>query len=156
MDLDLERIRANAREADTEDLLDRVTVYRQEMEPQAVEIIEEELRQRGLTTGELMAHEKNRQDQMLPRRADGSVVKCSFCHRPAVRHQSAGITPGACFQFSRVNSTTVKNIYPESMRGHEFHPATVPGRVFTAYRAVLATWLLAGSFLSIVRAGPHP
>ena len=37
-----ERVWQNAREASTEDLLDRVTVYRAGMEPEALEIIEEE------------------------------------------------------------------------------------------------------------------
>ena len=38
-----ERVRKNAREATTEDLLNRVTVYRGDMEPEALKIIEAEL-----------------------------------------------------------------------------------------------------------------
>lgn len=48
MDWDADRVRANARQAPTEDLLERVTVYRSGMEPEAVEIIEAELRRRGI------------------------------------------------------------------------------------------------------------
>ena len=36
MQFDIQRVRANIRQASTEDLLDRVTVYRAEMEPTAV------------------------------------------------------------------------------------------------------------------------
>ena len=39
MELDLERVRANAQQASTEDLLDRATVFRDGMEPEALEII---------------------------------------------------------------------------------------------------------------------
>ncbi len=47
MDWDADRVRANARQASTEDLLERVTIYRSGMEPEAVEIIEAELRRRA-------------------------------------------------------------------------------------------------------------
>ena len=43
MTIEHERIRDNVHKADTEDLLDRATVYRAGMEPEALEIIEEEL-----------------------------------------------------------------------------------------------------------------
>src|SRR5262245_49520354 len=43
MRLDLEKVRANARAASTEDLLDRVTVFRDGLEPEAVAVLEEEL-----------------------------------------------------------------------------------------------------------------
>jgi hypothetical protein len=80
---DLGRVRDNVRSANTEDLLDRVTVYRAGMESEAIPIIEAELRQRGVSREEIEEHaEKRRQETtLLP---DGTAVPCSFCHRPAV------------------------------------------------------------------------
>jgi hypothetical protein len=80
---DLERVRANVRQATTEDLLDRVTVYRAGMEESALAIIEAELRSRDVSAQEIEAHaERRRQESyFLP---DGTAVRCSFCHRPAV------------------------------------------------------------------------
>ena len=42
MRLDLDRVRANVRAAGTEDLMDRSTVWRDGMEPEALDIIEED------------------------------------------------------------------------------------------------------------------
>jgi hypothetical protein len=80
---DLERVKANVRKATTEDLLDRVTVYRAGMEESALEVIEDELRARNIRSADIDAHaERRRQEtQLLP---DGTAVACSFCHRPAV------------------------------------------------------------------------
>jgi len=80
---DYQRVLANVRQADTEDLLNRVTAYRDGMEPAAVEMIEEELRQRGVTAAEVAAHaERVRTEAVfLP---DGIAAKCSRCHAPAV------------------------------------------------------------------------
>jgi hypothetical protein len=80
---DLRRVEANAREAATEDLLDRVTVYRAGMEPAALRIIEAELRRRDITANEIETHarERERETRMLP---DGTAARCSFCHRPAL------------------------------------------------------------------------
>ena len=50
---DLERVKANVRQATTEDLLDRVTVYRAGMEDTALEVIEDELRARKLSAAEI-------------------------------------------------------------------------------------------------------
>ena len=44
--LDLDRVRQNIRQATTEDLLDRMTVYRAGMEEEALELIADELRSR--------------------------------------------------------------------------------------------------------------
>ena len=46
LEFDPERVARNAQEATSEDLLDRITVYRDGMEAAAVEIIEAELRRR--------------------------------------------------------------------------------------------------------------
>jgi hypothetical protein len=82
MELNLERVRNNARHATTEDLLDRATVYRTGMEPAALEIIEEELLSCGVDEHALAAHRERRKHALLL--DDGSAVTCSFCHRPAV------------------------------------------------------------------------
>src|SRR5205807_2822373 len=80
---DIDPVGRNVRHATTEDLLDRVTVYRPGMEPQALEIIEEELRSRGLSGADIEAHgeQRGRETTFLP---DGTAVRCSFCHRPAI------------------------------------------------------------------------
>jgi hypothetical protein len=83
MDFDPERVRMNVRKATTEDLLDRVTVYREGMEPEAVEIIEGELQDRGVYRDQIRAHAERRAQQVLPL-PDGTAAQCSFCHRPAV------------------------------------------------------------------------
>src|SRR5258708_7816623 len=56
MELNLDRVRENVRQADTEDLLDRATVYRDGMEPEAILLIEAELRARGVTEADILAH----------------------------------------------------------------------------------------------------
>ncbi len=80
---DLERVKRNVRQATTEDLLDRATVYRAGMEPLALEVIDEELRARSITAEQLEAHADQRRQEItfLP---DGTAIRCSFCHRPAV------------------------------------------------------------------------
>jgi hypothetical protein len=94
---DIERVIRNVREASTEDLLDRVTVYRAGMESQALDVIEEELQARGVTQDEIEDHERERrrETRLLP---DGTVTRCSFCHLPAVAegwgwHRMWGILP---------------------------------------------------------------
>jgi hypothetical protein len=80
---DAEKVLLNVRQATTEDLLDRVTVYREGMELEAITIIERELRDRGVTPEEIDAHrERARQEVLMG--PDGVAAKCSFCQRPAV------------------------------------------------------------------------
>lgn len=83
LDMDLDRVRANIREASTGDLLDRLTVFAAGMEPIALDLIEAELRQRGLRSQDIEAHaeKRKREVRILP---DGTAVRCSFCHQPAV------------------------------------------------------------------------
>lgn len=83
MRFDPERVWLNVRNADTEDLLDRATVYRQGMEPQALVIIETELRNRGVDREEIEEHAQRRGQEIsvLP---DGTARRCSYCHRPAI------------------------------------------------------------------------
>ena len=49
MGFDLRRVAEYIRRADTEELLDRVTVYREGMEPAALDLMEGELDRRGVT-----------------------------------------------------------------------------------------------------------
>lgn len=83
MQLDLDRVRANVANAMTADLMDRATVYRQEMEPGALAIIDAELIRRGITASELAAHEAAQRQRMLTG-PDGEPIRCWKCHRPAV------------------------------------------------------------------------
>jgi hypothetical protein len=97
LEFDMRRVRSNVRSATTEDLLDRLTVYRSGMEPEALKIIEEELRERGVNDEQIDAHaeQRRRETTLLP---DGTAVRCSFCHRPAVAeswswHRLWGLVP---------------------------------------------------------------
>jgi hypothetical protein len=83
LDFDIERVRANARAAATEDLLDRVTVYRAGMEPAALDVIEAELRSRGVSLDQIDDHAARR-DQEVLLLEDGTAARCSFCRNPAV------------------------------------------------------------------------
>ena len=83
MELNLRRVAEFIRRADTEDLLDRVTVYRDGMEPAALDLMEMELDRRGVTRDDIAGHDRDRRETaiLLP---DGTAVRCSFCDRPAV------------------------------------------------------------------------
>jgi hypothetical protein len=85
--MDLPRLRDEAGRTSTENLLDRVTVYRAEMESPAVAIIESELRARGVSSAEVEAHAAMREKDGLLRRPDGSLVRCNYCPRPATAHR---------------------------------------------------------------------
>ena len=82
LSLDLDRVEANVEKATTEDLLDRATVYRNGMEPEALNLIDGELRARGVTEADLMVHRELRGRTVYA--ADGLAVKCEKCRRPAV------------------------------------------------------------------------
>src|SRR5579862_8203890 len=88
MKLDTEKVWLNARQASTEDLLDRVTIYRGGMEPDALAIIEAELGDRGITAQAIEAHERAFSKGCL-RDADGAVLECSRCRKPAVAEKWA-------------------------------------------------------------------
>ncbi|MCS6896667.1 MAG: hypothetical protein NZM29_01730, partial [Nitrospira sp.] len=78
----IDRLRDNVRGAATEDLLDRVTVYRSGLEPDALPIILEELRNRGVTPEEIVAHEMAQASAI---RDDAGLARmCALCRRPAV------------------------------------------------------------------------
>jgi hypothetical protein len=84
MKFEPQQVLLNARKATTEDLLDRVTVYRDGMEPDALPILEGELRSRGVTAEQIEAHQQQRQN--VVRFPDGIAAKCSQrdCYRPAI------------------------------------------------------------------------
>lgn len=97
MKLDLRRVAEFIRRADTEELLDRVTVYRAGMEPAALDLMEGELDRRGVTREQIAEHDVARRETaiMLP---DGTALRCSFCNRPAVVsgrgwHKLFGLVP---------------------------------------------------------------
>ncbi len=97
MRLDLERVRANVRQATTEDLLDRATVYREGMEPEALAVIEAELRERGVSECDIAEHAERRRGQVLFA-PEGWALKCQKCHRPAAGrvwgwHRLLGLVP---------------------------------------------------------------
>jgi hypothetical protein len=83
MRLDLRLVAGYIRRATTEELLDRVTVYRTEMEPAAVDLIEGELARRGITPDQIDDHERERRDAAIFL-TDGTAMRCSVCDRPAV------------------------------------------------------------------------
>jgi hypothetical protein len=83
MELNLRRVAEYIRGAATEELLDRVTVYRDGMEPAALDLMEGELDRRGVTRAEIADHDARQRTRaiILP---DGTAMRCSFCDRPAV------------------------------------------------------------------------
>jgi hypothetical protein len=85
--MDEARIREEARRISTEHLLDRVTVYRGEMEGPALDILQAELNARGVGHGEVEAHAAQRERAGLLRRPDGTVVCCTYCPRPATEQR---------------------------------------------------------------------
>jgi len=82
--VNLDKIRDNIKNADDDDLLDRITFYRAGLEPEAQLMIEVELTKRGFKDEDIEAWAPKPEDPYvwLP---DGSVAPCSFCRRPALR-----------------------------------------------------------------------
>lgn len=94
---DADEVAKNAFKAATEDLLDRVTVYRGNLEPEAIAILERELHQRGVSAADIAAH-RERQAAAHLETVSGHVLSCSYCRRPAVAerwgwHKLWGIVP---------------------------------------------------------------
>ncbi len=94
---DLKQVAAFVRAAETEDLLDRVTVYRAGMESAALDLMEAELDRRGVTRSDIADHHIARRAAaiLLP---DGTALRCHFCPRPAVVrgwgwHRLFGVLP---------------------------------------------------------------
>ena len=85
MEFDPQRVRANARAASTEDLLDRATVYRAGLEPEALPLILEELKSRGVTAEAVVRHEETRREVVRDERGVARV--CARCRKPAVTRE---------------------------------------------------------------------
>lgn len=97
MELNLRAIADNARRAETETLLDRVTVYRADMEPVALDLMEAELSRRGISPARIAEHEDLRRSEGVVF-ANGATARCSYCEKPAVKrswgwHRLAGRLP---------------------------------------------------------------
>lgn len=95
--LDLQAVAENARRAETTELLDRVTVYRDDMEPAAVDLIEGELSRRGIERDAIREHDRQRRERLV-QDSDGNLIRCEFCDQPAVRlgrswHRIGGLIP---------------------------------------------------------------
>src|SRR5262249_41534279 len=86
LEFDADKGQENARRASTEDLLNRVTVYRAGMEPEALAIIEAELLRRGVRTCDIEDYERAARESVLED-ASGVGLRCSFCSAPAVRER---------------------------------------------------------------------
>jgi hypothetical protein len=80
---DEQKVLLNARQATTEDLLERVTAFREEMEPEAIEIIKMELRRRGVGPEQIQQASQDRAGKLVRDRT-GLARRCSICARPAV------------------------------------------------------------------------
>jgi hypothetical protein len=83
MHFDAAKVRDNVRQASTEDLLDRATVFRKGMEEEALIIIEAELGDRGVSQEAIQAHGQATGAACLWG-SDDVALKCSFCHKPAL------------------------------------------------------------------------
>ncbi len=84
MEWDLQKLLVNIRKADTDELLDRITAYRLGLEPDAIDMVEQELHRRGVAAARIAEHwELCRRDCIF--HADGTAKMCSFCRKPAVR-----------------------------------------------------------------------
>lgn len=83
MRIPLREIAHYIRSAETDELLDRVTVYREGMEPAALDLMEGELDRRGVTREQIAEHDAKQRATaiMLP---DGTARRCWRCDRPAV------------------------------------------------------------------------
>ena len=97
MRFDLRRVAEYIRRADTEELLDRVTVYREGMEPAALDLMEGELDRRGVTREQIAEFDAMRRATAIML-SDGTARRCSRCDRPAVArrwawHRMWGVVP---------------------------------------------------------------
>src|SRR5438552_1414817 len=74
---DADRLQRNVETATTEDLLDRATVHAAGMEREALDLIEAELRRRGVTAEQQRARGERGKDRWFIR-PDGTVITWSF------------------------------------------------------------------------------
>ena len=83
MEVPLQAIEKYLREAETEDLLDRVTVFRELTELEALKQMLAELKQRGLTEFQIAQHDRERRKTAILG-TDGLVLRCHLCRNPAI------------------------------------------------------------------------
>jgi hypothetical protein len=83
LDFDAQKCLTAIRQADKDELIDQVTAYRPGMEPEAIEMIEGELRRRGVSDAEVEARAEDCRSRCLFD-ASGVAIACSRCRRPAV------------------------------------------------------------------------
>jgi hypothetical protein len=83
MRFDPAKTRTNVASATTEDLLDRATIWREGMEPEALDLIDAELRKRGVTLADLEAHASQRSTETIGG-PDGTAAICYRCAKPAI------------------------------------------------------------------------
>jgi hypothetical protein len=86
MRFNLDKIRANVQAASTDDLLDRATLWRDGMEPAALDLIEAELRCRGVKADELEARSARLAGEVISAR-DGLPALCYRCQKPAIERR---------------------------------------------------------------------
>jgi hypothetical protein len=84
MEWDDQKLKVNISRADNDDLLDRITAFRVGMEADAIDLIEQELHRRGVTTAQIAEHREACERECVFD-IDGSAKMCSFCRKPAVR-----------------------------------------------------------------------
>lgn len=82
MKFDPQKVLRKAGQTDTQALLDRVTVLREGMEPEAVDIFVAELARRGIGPEEIDRHDRELKHRVV-RREDGLVGQCTVCSRAA-------------------------------------------------------------------------
>jgi hypothetical protein len=83
LELNLKKVAAYIRQAETESLLDRVTVFRDGMEPAALDLIEGELSRRGVSLEKIAEYGELRSATVVINAA-GEALRCHFCERPAI------------------------------------------------------------------------
>ena len=83
MHWDEQKVLLNIRQAETDDLLDRITAYRRGMEPEAIAMIERELHTRGVTAAQIAERQQEYARECLFLE-DGTARMCSFCRKPAI------------------------------------------------------------------------
>lgn len=81
---DIERVRENIQKATTEDLLDRITVYRMALEPAALEAVLAELTRRGITPADMVQHGQQRGSVLHDAAGLTRTCGASQCHKPAI------------------------------------------------------------------------
>ena len=73
----------NIRQADTDDLLDRITAYRAGLVEEAIDMIEKELHRRDVTAAQIAEHREACRRECVFHQ-DGTAKMCMFCRKPAV------------------------------------------------------------------------